>query len=174
MINQTTFPIRAFLALNLFISLLMIQSCVGGRSSLSNSEKKMVEDYVFMDWDGNEVAVADFRGSVVVIDFWESWCGPCLSAFPGFQKTLDEVDGDLVIIAATTGWTEGREEAMKFKESNEYDFYFVDGKALSASLGFNSIPFKIIFDREGEYMSSHTGSAGAESEYEFLMELVSK
>ena len=165
---------RVRFTLYLFITLFLFQGCIGGESTLSDTEKRLVEEYIFLDWEGNEVAVSDFRGSVVVIDFWESWCGPCLSAVPGFQKALNEADGDLVIIAATTGWTEGRDEVMQFKENNDYDFIFVRGRALTASLGFNGIPFKIILDREGKYLSSHSGSAGAEREYEFLMELLSK
>ncbi len=165
---------KFFPILNLFIFLILIQGCTKDGSSLTESEKTMVKEYVFEDWDGSEVTISDFKGSVVVIDFWESWCGPCLSAFPGFQRVLNEKPGELVVIAATTGWTEGREEVMKFKENNEYDFYFVNGKDLTAKLGFNGIPFKIIFDREGQYVSSQSGSAGAEREYEKLMELVSK
>ncbi len=154
--------------------LIVFTACTGGSSELSNKHKNLVEGYEFTDWHGNTVTVTDFKGSVVVLDFWESWCGPCLSAFPGFQQALEEYPDDLVVIAATVGWQEGREEALNFKEKKDYDFIFVDGSELSSQLGFQGIPFKIILDREGNVESVQTGSPGADREYEQLVEKINQ
>jgi thiol-disulfide isomerase/thioredoxin len=153
--------------------LFVFASCTGsGTSELSNTHKTLVEGYEFSDWHGNPVAVSDYEGSLVVLDFWESWCGPCLSAFPGFQQALDEFPEDLVVIAATVGWQEGRDEALEFKEEMDYDFIYVDGSELASELGFRGIPFKIILDREGKVETVQTGSSGADREYELLVEKI--
>ncbi len=154
----------------IFISFsVLCYSCDRYGIDLSEEQKKVVESYTFINWNNDEVSVLDFTGSVVVIDFWESWCGPCLSAFPGFQRAINEYPDDIVIIAATAGLREGRDEAIRFIENRDYDFIYVDGTELAAFLGINGIPYKIILDRDGKIMSTHTGSHGAEYEYELLL-----
>jgi thiol-disulfide isomerase/thioredoxin len=160
------------LSFMIMVPFLVLISCAGSDSDLSDRHKHLVENYEFTDWNGNRVKVSDFKGSIVVVDFWETWCGPCLSAFPGFQNALDEFPGDLVIIAATAGWQNGREDAVKFKDENSYDFIYVDGSELASVLGFRGIPYKIIIDRDGEIEGVQRGSGGADREYEKLAERV--
>jgi len=156
----------------LFIPFLFLISCMEPGAELPNRHVELVQNYEFSDWDGNTVSVADFKGSIVVIDFWETWCGPCLSAFPGFQQALDEYPDDLVIIAATAGWQNDREDAVNFKDENDYGFIYVDGSELASVLGFRAIPYKIIINREGNIEGVQRGSGGADREYEKLAERI--
>ena len=136
----------SFLIIFLF---LIVTSCAGSGAEIPDRHKQIVENYEFTDWNGTMVKVSDFEGSIVVIDFWKTWCGPCLSAFPGFQQALDEFPGDLVIIAATAGWQNNRESAVNFKDEHDYDFIYADSKELASILGFRSIPLKNFLDRDG-------------------------
>ncbi len=144
-------------------------SCSGSQNSLSSSQRDMVEQYVFSDWNGNEVAVTDFAGSVVVLDIWETWCGPCLAAFPVFQEVLDEYPDDIVVIAATGGFQNDRDDAIEFKENNDYTFIYVDGSELAQELQVRSIPYKIIIGRDGKISKVQTGFSGRDSEYNGLV-----
>src|SRR5690625_996620 len=56
----------------------------------SNEPEHIIANATFSDLDGNEVNIADFRGKLVLIDFWESWCGPCLQVFPAMQELIEE------------------------------------------------------------------------------------
>jgi thiol-disulfide isomerase/thioredoxin len=156
------------------ITFLILTSCMGSGTDLPQKHIQMVQNYDFKDWDGNTVSVTDFEGSIVVIDFWETWCGPCLSAFPGFQQALDEYPDDLVIIAATAGWQNDWVDALNFKVENDYDFIYVDGSELASVLGFRAIPYKIFLDRDGKVESVQRGSGGADREYEKLVEKINK
>lgn len=162
------------LSLLFILFFLFIAACSGDINTLTEKDRHLIEQTVFLDWYGNEISVQDYRGKIVVIDFWESWCGPCLSAFPGFQRVLDEYPDDIVILAATVGWNEGRDEALRFKARTNYDFVFVDGRNLTAQLGFVGIPFKVILDREGNVLEWKTGSLGADSEYQYLSRIISR
>src|SRR5690554_8205128 len=56
----------------------------------AESQAAVVENASFHDLDGNEVNIGDFEGKLVLIDFWESWCGPCLQVFPAMQDLREE------------------------------------------------------------------------------------
>lgn len=56
-------------------------------------------DFTVHAWNGGDVKLSDFRGKIVVLDFWASWCPPCNKAMPGLQEVLDEYKTDIVVFA---------------------------------------------------------------------------
>lgn len=98
--------------------------------------------------------ISDFKGKVVVIDFWQTWCGPCLKNFKHFQKLKEKWGDKLVIIAASPDWADKPRQIKKFAKSKNYDFHFVMAGELEKKLQLSSIPYKIIFDSNGELVKS--------------------
>jgi len=162
----------------MLMPLVLLQSCKPSptpsaeRPNLKPHQQEAILNYTFRDWDGQPVRVSDFRGKIVIVDFWETWCSPCLNAFPGFQQVLDEYPDDLVILAATLGSRDDRETALEFIGRHDYSFYFVDGSGVAPKLGIRGIPFKVVIDREGNVDGYTTGSGGAEYEVELLTSLI--
>lgn len=139
---------------------------------LSGEKIAQLEAHVFKDWHGNQVPVSSFERKVVIIDFWETWCSPCVKAFPTFQKVLDNYDGEVVILAATCGWHNDRNDVMRFKRGNDYNFIYVDGSEIVDLLDIKTIPMKIILDRQGRFHSIQSGFYGKEDEYEKLSRVI--
>lgn len=74
------------------IGLFITISCADQKSQnprqLSEANAKIeavIQRATFQDLDGNDVTLADFEGKVLLIDFWETWCGPCLQVFPAMD-----------------------------------------------------------------------------------------
>ena len=153
------------------LTLFLITACDFSGDSLSRSQKSSLENAVFTDWDGNEIAVRDFEGKIVLIDFWETWCGPCRSAFQVFEKVTKELGDDVVIIAASSRFQDSEDEIRTFIEENNYSFHFVDGGELARELEIEGMPYKVFLDRDGRFLKSQTGYKGFQGEYESIARL---
>ncbi|MGH9843528.1 MAG: TlpA family protein disulfide reductase [Blastocatellia bacterium] len=66
-------------------------------------------DFTLPDLDGQQIKPADLKGSVVVLDFWATWCGPCLAEIPTFNALHAKYAGrgvKVIGIAVQSGWAE--------------------------------------------------------------------
>lgn len=160
-----------FLPPTLLIFALLIGSCAGNgdqsETSTDNSQKSIIENAVFADLDGNEVHISDFKGQFVLIDFWESWCGPCLQVFPAMQDLREEYPDEFAMLAVTVGMTETPADARAFKQENEnYDFtWLYDEHGVFEQLGGQGIPFKAYVDPDGNFIQIEMGSKGRQGDY---------
>lgn len=127
----------------------------------------IVQQAIFEDLDGNSVSISEFEGRVVLIDFWETWCGPCLKSFPTMQLLLDEYPDDFVVLAVTLGSVDSREDARAFADEHDYDFEFLyDANDLHKDLGVQAIPFKLFVNAGGNLVDIVPLSLGPQGDFE--------
>jgi thiol-disulfide isomerase/thioredoxin len=130
------------------------------------------------EWFGRPVKLAELRGKVIVLDFWATWCGPCISAFPSINEWNKKYSGDGLVILGVTGFTgsvEGDQATeteelgflRRFKKEYELEYDFVIGRNFDNQkiYGADSIPTTIIIDRKGIVRYAEAG-AGREPEIE--------
>ena len=106
---------------------------------------------------GERVKSADLLGKVVVLDFWATWCGPCLQELPLFQATVDRwADRPEVVFLAVS--VDGDDDVVrKFIKENEYDFPVARNRQVSADFGVSGYPTVVIIGREGRIQYRHVG-----------------
>lgn len=139
------------------------------------TDAEYVEQASFTDLDGNTVEIADFEGKVVMIDFWETWCKPCLASFPTMQKLEEEYPDSFKVLAVTPGFIDTREDAKNFASEHDYTFnYLMDSNKLHEKLGVQGIPFKVYVDAEGNFIEKSMGTAGPQEDYKKLKKLIEK
>jgi thiol-disulfide isomerase/thioredoxin len=110
---------------------------------------------------GSTISMKDLRGKVVVIDFWATWCGPCVAEMPNMKKLYAKYrDKGVEFIGVSLDMPNGGLEKLKeFVEKNEIAWpQYYQGKGwdsdFSKSWGINSIPCVFLVDQEGKLAST--------------------
>jgi thiol-disulfide isomerase/thioredoxin len=138
--------------------------------SMSNEEA--VEQAVFEGLDGQLVAVEDFKGKVIMLDFWETWCKPCINSFPTLDKLVQDYPDDFAILAVTPGFMNDKSDAQEFAGNHDYQFTYAMDTGLASKLSIQSIPYKVFVDAEGNYLSTKIGSYGPQRDYEEIKNII--
>ena len=138
-------------------------------------ERKSAPDFTLKDANGAAVKLSDYRGKVVLLNFWATWCGPCKIEIPWFmefeQKFKDQGFAVLGVSMDEDGW-----EAVKpYIAEKKINYRVVLGDDAVGNLygGIESLPSTFVIDRDGKVASVHIGLVGKrdyESEIEHLIE----
>ena len=131
-------------------------SAAGTSSGEADNNDSMAMDFKLADADGNEYTFYDLlkaAGKPMVVNFWASWCGPCKSEMPEFQKLYEE-KGDSIgflMVNLTDGSRETVEKATKFIEEQGYSFpvYYDIWQEAAYTYYINSIPMTIFVRADG-------------------------
>ncbi len=111
---------------------------------------QMAPEISFTTFEGEAINLSDYRGKVVFLDFWATWCGPCRMEMPHIQALHDEMKdaGEVVFIGASN---EDQKTIENWLQKNPYSFKMVMVKPEDAQGKYNvtSIPAGFVIDREG-------------------------
>jgi thiol-disulfide isomerase/thioredoxin len=132
-----------------------------------------VSVWKLQDVNGKTVSSADFKGKIVVLDFWATWCSPCRAEIPGFIELQKEYGKNgVAIIGASVDGADELAAVKKFAErfGINYPVVLADQETVRAFGGVDVIPTTFIIDRDGRIVSRHMGfTEKAELEKEIKM-----
>jgi thiol-disulfide isomerase/thioredoxin len=107
-------------------------------------------DFTLTDLEGKPVSLSQYRGKVVLLDLWASWCGPCRAELPDLQEVYEMYkDEEFVLLAVNQG--ESRETVQKFLWANGYTFPIaLDGEMkVGGMYRITGLPENYFIDRDG-------------------------
>ncbi|MDF2476298.1 MAG: hypothetical protein K0S24_1781 [Sphingobacterium sp.] len=132
---------------------------------------KPAPNFELLNLKGEKVSLASLKGKVVVLDFWATWCQPCVRSFPGMKAAQESYanDKDVQFLFMNT-WERDKnykENVVSFITKNNYPFEVLyddqkdpqTGEVMAAKFGVKGIPAKFIIDKEGNIRYFLTGSS---------------
>lgn len=108
---------------------------------------------------GENVSMEQYRGKAIFINFWATWCPPCVAEMPGINDMYNDIDKDKIEVLMVS-FDQKFEKAIQYKAKNKYDFeVYAPAAEIPAMYESQSIPTTYVINSNGELVFTHQGMA---------------
>jgi thiol-disulfide isomerase/thioredoxin len=169
-IKKLALPVGGILAATIIVVFLV--GSRGGDDASSFRVEGQVQNFLLgnrpgpdAQWrsgEGAKVSLADFTGKVVMVNFWATWCAPCIRELPSINRLQAVLGGDDFTVVAINIDTGGEAVAAPFSRRlkiSNLDLYIDPRGATSRAMGVNVMPTTVIYDRGGQEVGRLEGGA---------------
>jgi peroxiredoxin len=159
--------VRKVLSVSAVICLVVLFICIscGRKADLSETSEKAVigapaPDFVLKSIDGKDVRLSDYKGQVVLLNFWATWCPPCRSEMPSIESLSRKMKGyDFVILAVSIDGFE-TSQLKNIVSPNHYTFTVLHDpeQGVADVYLISGIPTTYIIDKNGVIIDKSVGA----------------
>ena len=131
--------------------------------------------FTLKDLDGQDIALKDYRGKIVFVNFWATWCGPCRMEIPHFVKLVDKYSDDLAILGVSVDNPSDYEKIPGFSSNYNINYPILldnQGQVNYMYGGIQSIPTTFVLDREGRALGRIVGARSYEQFESMLKQIL--
>src|ERR1700728_3177220 len=131
------------------------------------TNRKAAPEFSLKDANGQTVHLSDYRGKVVLLDFWATWCGPCKIEIPWFMEFEKQYkDQGFAVVGVSMdedGWAAIKPYVQNMKMN--YRVLLGNDDVSTAYGGLDSLPTTLLIDRQGKIASVHVGVTMGKEEF---------
>ncbi|RZL48658.1 MAG: TlpA family protein disulfide reductase [Pedobacter sp.] len=118
----------------------------------------------FKDAKGNMVSLADLKGKVIFLNFWATWCPPCLAEMPSINKFYEQFKNDKDVVFLMIDADGDFQKAQAYLNRKNYKFpVYTFASDLPKSIFNGSLPTTVVFDKQGRISLNGEGAANYSS-----------
>ncbi len=142
-------------------------------SDKQSSGRKLAPDFTLADANGQSVKLSDYRGKVVLLDFWATWCGPCQIEIPWFMDFQQEYKSKGLEVIGVSMDEDGWQAVKPYIAEKKINYRILLGNDTVSELygGLDALPTTFLIDREGKF--AFNAHVGLTSKNEFQSEIQS-
>ena len=143
------------------MSNLHADEALGIKNLIINKNLKKYESITFQDDKNNQLNLNEFRGNLILLNFWATWCAPCKKEMPSLDLlTKNKNLNNLKIFPINIGQDNIENASIFFKELRieNLEIYFDSPTTLAKTFGLRGIPTSILFNKKGEEFARIVGS----------------
>jgi len=123
---------------------------------------KPLPDLAFVDADDKPLRLADYKGKAVLVNFWATWCAPCVKEMPSLDRLQAEVGKDKFVVLPLSLDGPSKPKVKPFYEDKKLanlGIYFDKGKKTMQALDVSVLPTSVLIDRQGRAIARLEGEA---------------
>lgn len=129
-----------------------------GEVSVQSNNPKANFNFTLIDKDGNTKSLADFKGKVIFMNMWATWCPPCIAEMPSIDKLHEETGDEVAFVMVSLD--QDFQKAKEFDERKGYDLpIYAPGGNLPPMYQSSAIPTTFVIDAKGNLVLTHKGMA---------------
>jgi thiol-disulfide isomerase/thioredoxin len=153
----------------------LFQPNISAPTSPPNSVNSF-ETASFIKADGIEVSLGELRGKVVFLNFWATWCPPCIAEMPSINELHQKLQGNSDVVFLMVDVDGNRERSQAFLNARGYDMPLaLSAGKIPPELFSGTLPSTVVLDKNGNIAMRHEGAADYSSDKmtEFINKLIS-
>ena len=136
------------------IGAVVVAAVIIGLLPKGEEPPRLAPDFSLVSLDGETVHLSDYRGRIVLLDFWASWCKPCTRTFPALHEVYEDFSDrgvDLLVVSLDRSEEASREylEENGFPTENVLWGSLAEARAIKELYGVRGIPKTFLIDRDG-------------------------
>ena len=123
-----------------------------------NTDEQTAPEFSLIDTRGKKISLSDFRGKVVIIDFWATWCPPCRRGIPDLISLKKEYKNKVVIIGISLD-VQTKKDVVPFmkKMGINYPVVYATNGVVRAYGNIDAIPTSFVISKDGKIVNHHVG-----------------
>ncbi|KKO00109.1 hypothetical protein LCGC14_0128750 [marine sediment metagenome] len=119
------------------------------------ADAEKIPSATYEDLEGNPIELSDYKGKRILLNYWATWCRPCIEEMPDMEKaqTILEQENYVFLFASD----QSVKKIVKFKEARGFDLEFIKFNGMYAAENVNALPATFIYNEVGEQVLRFDG-----------------